>query len=434
MFWLKPERVLMVVESFARAGAERQILVLSEGLKRRGYEVSVFQLVGVVPGQANFENELAQLGIPLWDATSFADARPALVDAYERLAPFAEILPANFAAIGRALAAAVAEFTPDAVNGWSDMANVFGGVVARAMGVSRIVLGQRVLPGTHWTSEAQSKLYRQAYRELARDPRVAFVNCSAASAKAYETWMELKSGTVRVVYNGLPAAMAKPGKTVTPAVARAGFGLPPGAVVVGGLMRFSPEKDPLLWLETAAAIARARPDTVFLLGGYGHDTIAADLCRKGAELGLGARLMMPGIIGDIASFYAALDAFLLTSRAEAFGNVLIEAQAAGVPVVAPAVGGIAETMNDGVTGCLVTDRSAAGLAAVMLEVLSDGDWRARAAAEAPAFVARNFSAGRMVDETAAIYRSDRSASRLLARLRGTLGQAFYGAGRAAVRP
>ena len=433
MFRRKRKRVFMVVESFARGGAERQILVLSEGLQRRGYEVSVFQLVGVVPGQANFENELAQLGIPLWDAASFAAAKPAMGDLYDRLAPFAPVLPANYAAIGRGLVAAVAEFTPDVVNGWSDMANVFGGFVARARRVPRIVLGQRVLPGTHWTSEAQSELYRQAYRELARDPRVAFVNCSAASARAYEAWLELEPGTVRVVYNGLPAAMAKPRKMVTPAAARAAFGLPVGACVVGGLMRFSPEKEPLLWLETAAAIARARPDTVFLLGGYGHGSIAEDLRRKGAELGLGARLMMPGIISEIALFYAPLDAFLLTSRAEAFGNVLIEAQAAGVPVVAPAVGGVAETMNDGVTGRVVADRCAAALAAALLEVLSDGGWRARAAAEAPAFVARNFSAGRMVAETVAIYRGDRSGARLMARLRATLGQAFNGSGRATIR-
>jgi glycosyltransferase involved in cell wall biosynthesis len=407
----------MVVESFARGGAERQILVLSEGLLRRGYDVRVFELVGVVPGQANFEDELAQLDIALWDAAQFADAEPPAVDIDVQLAPFAGALPADYTAMCRALAAAITDFAPDVVNGWSDMANLIGGFVAGAMGVPRIVLGQRVLPGTHWISEAQSELYRQAYRQLAHDPRVTFVNCSAAGAKAYEAWLALEPGTAQVVYCGLASSNRTPGKTAAAAACRAFFGLPASALVVGGLMRFAPEKDPVLWIETAAAIAAARADTVFLLAGYGHGTIAEDLRRKATELGLGARLVMPGAITEVGPFYAALDAFLLTSRAEAFGNVLIEAQAAGVPVVAPAVGGMGETMRDGVTGRLVTDRSAAGLAAAVLDVLADSAWRARAAAKAPGFVAKNFGQRRMVTETVAIYRGGRLGSRLIARLR-----------------
>lgn len=421
MFWRKRKRVLMVVESFARAGAERQILLLGDGLKRRGYDVRVFELVGVVPGQADFEDGLAELGITLWNAARFGHAEPPFGDMDKRLAPFGAALPNNYAALCRGLAAAVGEFAPDVVNGWSDMANVVGGFVAAAMGVPRIVLGQRVLPGTHWTGEAQAERYRQAYRQLAQDPRVAFVNCSAASAKAYEAWLELKPGTVRVVYNGLSSAITAPGKTAPKAAYRNGFGLPPQVQVIGGLMRFAPEKDPALWIETAAVIAAARADTVFLLGGYGHGPIRDELHRQAMQLGLNGRLIMPGAIREVGPFYAALDAFLLTSRAEAFGNVLIEAQAAGVPVIAPAVGGIGETMRDGVTGRLVADRSAAGLAAALLAVLADDGWRARAAAEAPAFVAENFGPERMVAETVAIYGGDRPGSRLMTRIRGALG-------------
>ena len=181
------------------------------------------------------------------------------------------------------------------------------------------------------------------------------------------------------------------------------FGLPAQARVVGGLIRFAPEKDPWLWIETAAAIATTQPDTVFLLGGYGHGTIADSLLQKGRELGLSGRLFMPGVIRELGPFYGALDAFLLTSRLENLGHVLIEAQAAGVPVVAPAVGGIVETMRDGVTCRLVIDRSAASLATAMVDVLRDDRWRARATAKAPRFVARKFSERRMVKNMIAIY-------------------------------
>lgn len=399
----KRKHVLMVVESFVRGGVERQILLLGEGLLQRGYEVRVFELVGAVSGQANFEEDLARLGITLWNIASFECAEPCSNDANVLFNSLAPLLRENHVSMCSALAAAIAEFAPDVVHCWSDFANMIGGFVAGTMGVPRIVIGQRVFPPPFWYGEEVSELYRQAYRQLASDPRVTFVNNSMTSGREYENWLALAPGTVRVVYNSIWSSAIKSDNTPAPSVCRKAFGLPAGVPVIGGLMRFAPEKDPALWIETAAVIARVRADTMFLLGGYGHGTIADDLYRKGVELGLGARLVMPGAIGETGAFYGALDAFLLTSRTENFGNVLIEAQAAGVPVVAPAVGGIPESMCEGVTGRLVAERSAPSLAAVVLEVLTDGAWRARAAAKGPDFVVKNFDQQRMVSENIAIY-------------------------------
>jgi glycosyltransferase involved in cell wall biosynthesis len=285
------------------------------------------------------------------------------------------------------------------------------------MGVPRIILGQRVLPPPFWFAEAQSDLYRQAYWALAKDPRVTFVNHSAASAKEYEKWMRLAPGAVEVVYNGFVPFSMKVGKTAERSAYRAQFGLPAHALVVGGLMRFAPEKDPGLWIETAAAIASVRPETFFVLGGYGHGAIAQELYQKGIKLGLGARLIMPGAVTDIGPFYGGLDVFLLTSRSENLGNVLIEAQAAGLPVVGPAVGGVGEAMLDGVTGLLVLDRSANAFAGAVLRFVDDPAWRKRVAADGPRFVARRFGQKRMVRETIAIY-SKRNWTGLLARALG----------------
>jgi glycosyltransferase involved in cell wall biosynthesis len=87
-------------------------------------------------------------------------------------------------------------------------------------------------------------------------------------------------------------------------------------------------------------------------------------------------------------------------------NVMIEAQAAGIPVVGPAVGGIGEAMLDGVTGLVVADRSSKALASAVLRILDDASWRERAAARGPTFVAERFGHGRMVHETIAIYHPD----------------------------
>jgi D-inositol-3-phosphate glycosyltransferase len=82
---------------------------------------------------------------------------------------------------------------------------------------------------------------------------------------------------------------------------------------------------------------------------------------------------------------------------------VIEAQAAGRPVVAVDVGGISEAMIDGRTGRLVRGRSPGRLAAAVLDVLGDPSWAARAEAESPAFVASRFGCERIISEMLEIY-------------------------------
>jgi glycosyltransferase involved in cell wall biosynthesis len=402
------ERVLMLVESLARGGAERQILALTHGLLQRGYEIEVFELTGVVAGQASFAPEFAGAGVRVRHAREFAaDPAGLAVDtAIAGLQRFAPLLPANFASLCGALSQEIREFRPNIVNCWSDLANLIGGFVSSSMWVPRIVLGQRVLPPSFWFAAPKSDLYRQAYRALAENAFVVFVNNSAASIEEYENWMRLAPGAIRLVHNGFLPSSVNVRKGGERAACRAGFGLPPNAPVIGALMRFAPEKDPDLWLETAAAIAAARPDALFLLAGYGHGAIADELFQKRLHLGLDGRLVMPGAMTDVGQFYSAVDVFLLASRSENLPNVLIEAQAAGVPVVAPAVGGVGEAMLDGVTGLLVPDRSAQALAGAVLRILADDRWRERVEIEGPKFIARKFDHARMVRETMAIYGDD----------------------------
>ena len=82
---------------------------------------------------------------------------------------------------------------------------------------------------------------------------------------------------------------------------------------------------------------------------------------------------------------------------------MIEAQVAGIPVVAPDVGGTSEALLNGVTGILVGNRRASSLASAVLEILEDPGWRERAATEGPAFVSKKFGHQRMIDDTIAAY-------------------------------
>jgi len=95
--------------------------------------------------------------------------------------------------------------------------------------------------------------------------------------------------------------------------------------------------------------------------------------------------------------------FVLSSYLEGLGTSVLDAQAAGVPVVATAVGGVPEMIGDGVNGRLVPPRDPAALAAAILELLADPE-TARARAEKARETVRAFDLARTIERTEALYR------------------------------
>ncbi|HEX8076815.1 MAG TPA: glycosyltransferase [Chthoniobacterales bacterium] len=395
-------RVLMVIPAIARGGCERQLIATVDGLLRRGYEVEIFAFTRM-HGQASFNDEIAKLGVQVRFVSEFpvGTGRESGRPAARALQPYASLLNLNIEALGEALQVAIRNFCPDIVHCWSDLANVVGGLVATNMNVSGIMLSQRNVPHTQELA-SQPDMFRDAYRQLINSSNLVLVNNSEAGAGQYEEWLDPLPKKIHVLRNGfMPRGIRiRSGRTRRRAC-RARLGLPLQQPVVGAVMRFAPEKDPDLWIETAAAIAAIRPNVHFILAGYGHSV--AELETKIAQLGLARKFVLSGIGIDVGLIYGAMDVFLSTSRFEGVPNVFLEAQAAGVPVVSPRVGGASEGILEGTTGVMVDDRSAESLAEAVVRLLSDSEWRARAAGEGPAFVSRRFGQERMIEETIALY-------------------------------
>lgn len=139
-----------------------------------------------------------------------------------------------------------------------------------------------------------------------------------------------------------------------------------------------------------------------MLAGYG--ALAEHIALKLEQTGLRQRVILFGATIDIGAVYACIDVFLMTSRHEGTPNVLIEAQAAGVCVVALDVGGVGETIAHGRSGLLVHDRDAASLAKAVLVLLADPRLRQHARVHGPRFVSRRFNWRRKIDETIAHYK------------------------------
>jgi len=404
----RDRRVLMVVSVLARGGCERQLHATTRGLLERGYEIEIFTLAEVPAGELSLEAEFRKLGIRITCAGAFGDMSRgnARDTGLYRLGPFAPILPhLDVSRLGWALGQVITRFRPGVVHCWSEVSCVIGGFVATALAVPRTILQFVSVPPPRQKPDG-SELYRKAYRALARRRNVRMLNISFANALSFEDWLNLPRGTVGLLRNGfVPDSLLIRDEQQAKSIRRA-LGIADGTLTVGSIMRFAPEKDPDLWLDTASLIAAAKPDVHFILAGYG--ALAGRIEARIKDMDLSERFTLPGPTTDAGAAYAYMDVFLMTSKFEGTPNALVEAQAAGVPVVAPSVGGIEETMRDGLTGVLSAERTAPQIAEAVLRILADPGWRRRAAENGPRFVAERFDWQRKIDNTIALYRLDES--------------------------
>ncbi len=173
------------------------------------------------------------------------------------------------------------------------------------------------------------------------------------------------------------------------------------APLIGIVARLVPIKAHEVFLAMAARVHRALPAARFLIVGDGD--LRAPLEQRVAELGLGGAVHFLGWRADIDKLYADIDVVALTSRNEGSPVALIEAMAAGVPVVSTEVGGVADVVAHGVTGLLAAMDDDEALARHVVTLLGDRDTGRRMGQEGRARVAATYGAGRLVADIEALY-------------------------------
>jgi glycosyltransferase involved in cell wall biosynthesis len=144
--------------------------------------------------------------------------------------------------------------------------------------------------------------------------------------------------------------------------------------IIGAAGRLSPEKGFDVLIEAAALMAQ---DGTFDFGIvlFGAGSLREELQRQIDVNGLSSRFMLAGFTAELDSYLPHFDAFVQSSHTEGLPNVLLEAAAAGVPVVATNVGGTAEVVVDGETGLLVTPGDADALAQGLKRLLCEPELR-----------------------------------------------------------
>lgn len=185
----------------------------------------------------------------------------------------------------------------------------------------------------------------------------------------------------------------------------------PVSHVVLAAGRLSPEKGFDVLVEAAAEVMRTHPAAGFVLFGEGGEQ--AKLETRVADLGIANRFRMPGYTADLDRYLPWADVVVLPSFTEGLPNVALEASAAGMPVVATAVGGTPEVVADGDTGFLVPSGQPAPIAGRVSELLADQPLRKQLGAAGRERMRREFSFEAQAEQYAELF--DRLASRAVRR-------------------
>jgi len=203
---------------------------------------------------------------------------------------------------------------------------------------------------------------------------------------------------LRVIYNGIDVRFAR---QETPVDLRRELGIEAGDVVIGTTARLEAQKGLDLLLEAAPLVLRQLPTARFVVVGGG--SLEDSLRDQAKRLGLGSRVLVTGYRTDAIDLMQLFDVFAQTSVFEGMPMALLEAMALSKPIVATAVGGVPEVVEDGVTGTLLQTRDPQQLADAILRVAADRAEGARVGRAGYDRYQKHFTARAMVSQYEALY-------------------------------
>lgn len=179
------------------------------------------------------------------------------------------------------------------------------------------------------------------------------------------------------------------------------LGLAPDESLVGNVAHLADHKGQRYLLEAVPSVLAVFPRTRFVIVGEGE--LEGELKALAASLSLGDRLVFTGFRADVPAVLAALDLFVMPSHLEGLGTIVLDALAAGKPVVAARAGGIPDILQDGVEGLLVPPKDPESLSRAIRRVLADRGLAQRLAAAGRKRVEERFGVDAMVEGNLRLY-------------------------------
>ncbi len=342
-------------------GGAYQVLLLVEGLAARGVHG-----VLVVPRASAIEKEALRRGLPVKAVSMAGDADLAFPFRFRRI---------------------LREEKPDLVHLHSRRgADTLGALTTKLLRIPTVLSRRVDNPEAGWSLGAKYRLFD------------AVITISEAIRRVLLSQGVPKS-KVRCVHSALD-----PTPFVGPCLREAflqAFNLPEDARVIGMAAQFIRRKGHDTLLDAAPSVLDAHPTARFLL--FGKGPLRPEVEEKVRSRGLMDAFRFPGFREDLDALLPCLDLLVHPATMEGLGIALLQASAAGVPVVASAVGGIPEAIAHEESGLLVGAGDSSALAAGMNRILSDQPLARRMGEEGRRRVADLFSVDRMVQGNLEVY-------------------------------
>lgn len=363
-------KILFLVRSLQRGGAERQLVTLAAALQARGHHVTTASFYGGGPLQATLD----AAGVTVvnldkggrWDVVPFT----------------------------RRLVQTVRTLHPDVLHTYLTVPNLLSVLLRPLWPAVPVVWGVRASKVDWSQYDRFQQLSAAAEGRLARFADLTICNSSAGRADALTRGFPPERTVV--IYNGIDVSRFHPNAEAR-ARTRSAWGVPEGVRMVGIVGRLDVLKDLDNFVHAAATVARSTQGVRFVSVGDGPPGEVDRLHSLADSLGMGDRMTWLAGSGDIEALYPALDLLVSSSITEGFSNTVAEGMACGVPCAVTDVGDSAHIVGD--TGATAPPGDSPALALAILRQL--GRLSPELSAAARSRIVENFTVERLVEGTEA---------------------------------
>ncbi|MFN7948947.1 MAG: glycosyltransferase [Blastocatellia bacterium] len=367
---LRRLRVLHFINSFETGGTERQAIELLKRIDRERFDVRL----AAIHARGPLLDEIAGCfdSVPEFPLTSFYN-----LNALRQASRLRDLLRRE---------------RIDILHAHDFYAGLLGAAAGRLAGV-RVIAAQRHL------KLSERRVHAWGTRLIHRLADRVLVN-SEAIRRSITQSSHFNPERIIVIYNGLRETEFISRRVMHDQLCRE-LKISEQAKLIGMVARLQPVKGHRYFIAAAARLAAELSDVHFVLVGDGP--LRDEIIAQATQLKIADRVHLPGDRADAARLVAGFDLAVLASLHEGMPNAVIEAMAAGTPVIATDTGGTTELIRDGETGWLVAPADAAALAERMFYALRNEAESALIAARAQQWVTEAFSMRAMVSAVERLY-------------------------------
>jgi glycosyltransferase involved in cell wall biosynthesis len=371
---MKKIRVLEMIDRPFLGGGQIVLLSLARHLDRERFEVAVCAAAG-----GPLEDEVRRLGF-VFHPAAFSK-KPSL-------------------GLLRGLECLLVENRIGLLHTHGGVAGLFGRWAAHRAGTPAVI---HTLHGIHYL-HYRNRLIKNVYIRLERrcskftDAVICVSEADRTQALRHRLADESR---IRLIRNGIETTPPRSGPAWDRRLLELQRKLNLDRPIVGAVARLHRQKGVSYLFRAAETILLAHPEAKIVVVGGGP--LETEFRAMTAKEGFGRSVAFLGERADASEILALFDVFVLPSLWEGLPLALVEAAAAGKPIVATDIDGVREVVRNGETGLLVPPRDSAALAAAVLRLLDDPDLAGRLAGRARAEVPPLYTVERMVSETASLY-------------------------------